>query len=267
MAELIMLGTGIAMVTRCYNTCFAIKNDEEYFLVDAGGGNGIMGQLEKAGISYEKMHHMFVTHGHTDHILGAIWVIRTYAELMLANKYAGVFTVYGHDEVVNMLNTFCEMLFPGYLLKYINNNIFIKEVKDGDILQVNGLQLTFFDIASTKAKQFGFQAILPDGQKLVCLGDEPYQEVSRQYVEKADWLLAEAFCLYAEREIFRPYEKHHSTAMDAGKLARQLGVKNLLLYHTEDTNLENRKALYTREAKSVFNGAVYVPDDLEKINL
>jgi ribonuclease BN (tRNA processing enzyme) len=55
LAELIMLGTGIAMVTRCYNTCFAIKNDEEYFLVDAGGGNGIMGQLEKAGISYEKM--------------------------------------------------------------------------------------------------------------------------------------------------------------------------------------------------------------------
>lgn len=34
--ELIMLGTGNAMVTKCYNTCFALRNEEEYFLVDAG---------------------------------------------------------------------------------------------------------------------------------------------------------------------------------------------------------------------------------------
>ena len=39
--ELIMLGTGNAMVTRCYNTCFVLSSGEEYFLVDAGGGNGI----------------------------------------------------------------------------------------------------------------------------------------------------------------------------------------------------------------------------------
>ncbi len=45
--ELIMLGTGNAMVTKCYNTCFAIRNGAEYFLVDAGGGNGILVQLEK----------------------------------------------------------------------------------------------------------------------------------------------------------------------------------------------------------------------------
>ena len=48
--KLIMLGTGHAMVTQCYNTCFAIENNGEYFLVDAGGGNGIMSQLEKAEI-------------------------------------------------------------------------------------------------------------------------------------------------------------------------------------------------------------------------
>ena len=42
--ELIMLGTGNAMVTRCYNTCFVLSSGEEYFLVDAGGGNGIFKQ-------------------------------------------------------------------------------------------------------------------------------------------------------------------------------------------------------------------------------
>ena len=40
MEKLIVLGTGNAMATKCYNTCFAIEDGEEYFLVDAGGGNG-----------------------------------------------------------------------------------------------------------------------------------------------------------------------------------------------------------------------------------
>ena len=39
---LIILGTGNATVTKCYNTCFALRNGQKYFLVDAGGGNGIL---------------------------------------------------------------------------------------------------------------------------------------------------------------------------------------------------------------------------------
>ena len=35
--KLTILGTGNAMVTKCYNTCFAIENDGHYFLVDGGG--------------------------------------------------------------------------------------------------------------------------------------------------------------------------------------------------------------------------------------
>ena len=73
---LILLGTGNATVTKCFNTCFAIKTGEEYFLVDTGGGNGIMTQLEKAGIPMESIHEIFMSHEHTDHLLGLIWLIR-----------------------------------------------------------------------------------------------------------------------------------------------------------------------------------------------
>ena len=42
MEQLYVFGTGNATVTRYYNTCFAIKNPEnQYFMVDTGGGNGI----------------------------------------------------------------------------------------------------------------------------------------------------------------------------------------------------------------------------------
>ena len=52
--EIIILGTGHGTATECYNTCFAIKKEEEYFLVDAGGGNGILKQLKDAQIPTEK---------------------------------------------------------------------------------------------------------------------------------------------------------------------------------------------------------------------
>lgn len=48
--RLTMLGTGHATVTKCYNTCFTLSEGEEYFLVDAGGGNWILRILEEEKI-------------------------------------------------------------------------------------------------------------------------------------------------------------------------------------------------------------------------
>ena len=57
-----MLGTGNATVTKCYNTCFVLQEKEDYFLVDAGGGNQILRILEEKGICLNRIHDMFVTH-------------------------------------------------------------------------------------------------------------------------------------------------------------------------------------------------------------
>lgn len=67
--------------------------------------------------------------------------------------------------------------------------------------------------------------------------------------------------------LFQPYEKHHSTMLDAARLAEELGVKHLILYHTEDRTLETRKERYTAEAQKEYSGQVWVPDDLERIML
>ena len=63
------------------------------------------------------------------------------------------------------------------------------------------------------------------------------------------------------------YRKNHSTVKEASELAETLGVKNLVLYHTEDKSIESRKQAYTAEAKEYYHGNVFVPDDLDVIDL
>ena len=138
---------------------------------------------------------------------------------------------------------------------------------DGEEFEVMGHPAVCFDIHSTKARQSGYSLFYDEGRKLTCLGDEPYRECERQYAEGSDWLLHEAFCLWSDRELYRPYEKHHSTVRDACEAAETLGVRNLLLYHTEDNDLAHRKERYTEEGRRYFSGRLLVPDDLESFEL
>ena len=274
--QITMLGTGNATVSQIYNTCFLLQTSSTLLLVDAGGGNGILAQLKKANVQISDIHHLFVTHAHTDHVLGVIWVIRMVAQ---CKGYEGLLHVYGNDKVMKVIKTIIDMILAKKQLAKVAERVVFHQLEDGDSFEVGDMKLECFDIHSTKEKQFGFRAELPASSDddaseihakplvLACLGDEPYNEQNRRYIEGADWMMCEAFCLYADRDTFKPYEKCHSTALDAGKLADELGVKNLILYHTEEKTLANRKENYTREAAENFKGIIFVPDDLEVIEL
>ena len=265
-----MLGTGNATVSQIYNTCFVLQTSSTLMLVDAGGGNGILSQLKKVNVQISDIHHLFVTHAHTDHVLGVIWVIRMVAQ---CKGYEGLLHVYGNDKVMKVIKTIIDMILAKKQLAKVAERVVFHQLEDGDSFEVGDMKLECFDIQSTKEKQFGFRAELPSSDEsgkplvLACLGDEPYNEQNRRYIVGADWMMCEAFCLYADRDTFKPYEKCHSTALDAGKLAEKLGVKNLILYHTEEKTLADRKENYTREAAENFKGRIFVPDDLEVIEL
>lgn len=268
--QITMLGTGNATVSQIYNTCFVLQTPSTLMLVDAGGGNGILAQLKKVNVQISDIHHLFVTHAHTDHVLGVIWVIRMVAQ---CKGYEGLLHVYGNDKVMKVIKTIIDMILAKKQLAKVAERVVFHQLEDGDCFEVGDMKLECFDIQSTKEKQFGFRAELPSSDEsgkplvLACLGDEPYNEQNRRYIVGADWMMCEAFCLYADRDTFKPYEKCHSTALDAGKLAEELGVKNLILYHTEEKTLANRKENYTREAAKNFKGRIFVPDDLEVIEL
>lgn len=261
--KLTILGTGNAAVTECYNTCFAFSKEDAHFLVDAGGGNQILKRLKDAGIPLSQIHDIFLTHEHIDHLLGLIWIIRMVGQGMNKGSYEGELRIYCHEGLVDTLKTITSLTIQKKVCKHIGERILLIPVASGETREILGCQVTFFDIYSTKAKQYGFTMKLPDGKKFTCAGDEPYNEADYEYVKGSDWLMHEAFCLYGEADIFKPYEKHHSTVREACETAQKLEIPNLILYHTEDKNILHRKELYTKEGQEYYTGNLYVPDDME----
>lgn len=260
------LGTGCALVLERYNTCFLLEEGDRKLLVDAGGGNEILVRLHNLGVPVTSIGAMFVTHSHSDHILGTPWVIRAVATAMAEQGYTGTFTVAGCQETLSQVRAICEMILGKKMTKYFDSQILFREVTDGEKLDLGGFSIQAFDIGSKKMKQFGFQLDLPQGEQVCFAGDEPVKESTEGYARGAKWLFSEAYCLYEDRERYQPYARSHVTSLDAAELANRLQVKNLVLYHTEDYG-PDRKDRMTREAKTVYSGNVFVPEDMETIEL
>lgn len=265
--KITLLGTGNAAVTECYNTCFVLEDAGEYLMVDGGGGNEVLRRLKATGHDWKQMRHIFVTHKHIDHLLGIVWMIRLITQNMQRGGYDGEAWIYSHDEVIGILTKIAEMVLEEKTMRFIGERLHFVTLSDGDTFTAMGRRFEAFDIHSTKAKQFGFSVKYGGGKKLTCCGDEPCRGREERYAADSDWLLHEAFCLYSQADIFEPYKKDHSTVKDACELAQRLGVKNLILYHTEDVNIRDRKRLYTAEGREYYRGDLFVPDDLETIEL
>ena len=56
-----------------------------------------------------------------------------------------------------------------------------------------------------------------------------------------DWILHEAFCLEKEEPIFKAREKNHSVVKDVAEKMEMMKAKNLILWHTIDNDIKNRK--------------------------
>lgn len=87
MEKIIVLGTGTASVIENF---VLEDSDKEYLLVDTGGGNRILGQFKKANIDLTKIHNIFISHKHIDHLFGMLWIYRFVDLAMQKGNYEGV---------------------------------------------------------------------------------------------------------------------------------------------------------------------------------
>jgi ribonuclease Z len=265
--RLVVLGTGAAIITKYYNTCFVLDDGNEYFLIDGGGGGGVLRQFQEAGLDWTRLRRMFISHAHTDHIFGFVWALRRVAHLMGMGKFDGELSVYGHGELLEDVRGICGISFTESDFRQLERRIVFEPIGNNEARTIGPYEVIFFDILSTKMKQFAFQLTLTNGKKLVFLGDEPCDEANLYRIQGCDWLLAEAYCLYEDREKYTPYKFSHNTVMDSCIMAENAGAKNLILWHTTDGYYGHRKELYTKEGSRYYRGKLHVPDDLEVIAL
>lgn len=100
---------------------------------------------------------------------------------------------------------------------------------------------------------------LGKGQKLTCCGDEPYNDWEEAYAKESRWLLHEAFCLHSQAEVFKPYEKHHSTVKDACELAERLKVKICFYIIQKIKIYETGRAVIFQKERTIFMGIFIYP--------
>lgn len=136
--EILFLGTGHAISTRCYNTCYVLRQNERYLLVDGGGGNGILRQLQRVRLPWQKIKDIFVTHRHMDHVLGVFWLIRMIVKAMKRGTYVGEARIYGHEEVIQLLRSTAALLLDPGDLGFLDTRLHFIPVEDGETRKIRG---------------------------------------------------------------------------------------------------------------------------------
>lgn len=154
--KLTMLGTGNALVTECYNTCFVLEENKKYFMVDGGGGSAVLHQLKHAGFNWMDMREIFITHKHIDHLTGIIWMIRMICQHMNSGKYDGEACIYGHEEVISLLKNMSELLLPKKQTRFIGNRLHLICVSDGETRTINNHLVTFLTLVPPKPNSLDF---------------------------------------------------------------------------------------------------------------
>ena len=265
MAKIKMLGTGHGFVFDIYNTCFLLENDNKFLLVDTGGGAEIVRRLKHFNVELKDVHNIFVSHCHTDHILGLMWMLKRMSKLFVSEKYEGKLNIYCNSEVAEAIPSIYSHLFPASRVEAITKYIDMHILSDGEEFETIGLKFKAIDTMAKKNSLLGFEVDI-NNKRLCFLGDEECNPEIYEKIRNADYVMHEAFCLDSEKEIFKPYEKKHSTVKSVCEKMNKLNIKNLVLYHTEESH-ENKKELYIEEGKQYFDNNIIVPVDLEVIEI
>lgn len=114
MNKITMLGTGNGGTINLYNTCFVIQNEQGVFLVDTGGSIEIIKRLKQANIKLEEIRNIFISHSHTDHILGLIWMFKKMSRMAMHGEIKEKINIYCNDVVYEAIKGYLIIYYPQF---------------------------------------------------------------------------------------------------------------------------------------------------------
>ncbi|MCX6798640.1 MAG: ribonuclease Z [Candidatus Diapherotrites archaeon] len=294
--RLVVLGTSCSNPTVERNlTAVALQFDGNWFLFDCP--EGTQRQMMKSGVSYMRVHSIFLSHFHADHVLGLPGLVATMA-MHGRDAPLNVFGPKGVKEEIKKV--------LGLALMKCNFEVRVKECGRGKALEgekftVSGVPLKHGVpcigwVFKEKDKEGTFQrekalklgipegplwsrlqhgkevtangkAFKPEqvmdyskgreGKKISIVLDTLPSDSYFDAIEKSDVLVHEA--AFLDKHISRAKETKHSTAKQAAWVAAQTKAKKLILVHISPRYKKNSEV--ENEARQEF-GEVSVPEDL-----
>ncbi len=258
MNRLLFLGTGNGMPIHSSCSSVLVESQSTNLLLDCGGGHDILKQFKTANKDPTMIQNIFISHYDSDHILGFIPLVRAFHRWAAPQKRK----IFCSANVKNAIDSMFSFIASNHW-KAVAPYFEFVILKNGEKYEIGDFAAQYFDLQSKKTSQFGCVITFSNGNKLAFLGDEPLHDACKTYVQGAEVLIHNAFCLESEKETYKPREKNHSTVTEAAETATSLNVKTLILLHMEDTTLETRKKKYAQEAQKFFSGKIFVPNDLD----
>ncbi|MDV0447146.1 Ribonuclease Z [Methanosarcinaceae archaeon Ag5] len=301
MIKIVFLGTGGGFPSKERNTSSILLNrDGEMILFDCG--EGTQQQMMRAKTGMMKLHSIFLSHFHGDHILGLPGLLQTLAFLGQTEEIA----VYGPSGIYEIMDAFSrlgmhklkfplkvEELSPGDVVSY--NGYTVKAVRAdhdrpalGFVLEENRRPGRFnkdraVELGVNPGPNFsklhnGQSVTLPDGTvitsemvvgpmrpgiKIAYSGDTRATDFFFYEAQEADVVIHEA--TFTEDMKENADEWAHSTAKSAARLAKKYDVRKLVLTHISQ-RFSDDVAPVLDEAKTEFED-VAIAEDLMEVDV
>lgn len=286
--QVTILGCGSALPTTLHNPpSQLIEMNNKFFMVDCGEGTQL--QMRKFKTRIGKLHSVFISHLHGDHIFGLPGLIST---LSLLGRKEDL-NIYAHKEIdflIKPLKSYLgrhmtfnvniiplnpekeEVIFENHAIKInsfplkhrIDTNGFIFEEKESPRHIIREM-IDFHHIPFTHINDIknGADFIKPNGERikndLITSDGKP----SKRYAYCSDTAYAPEIIPYitnvdllyheatfAESEHIRAQETYHSTARQAAEIAKEADVKKLVIGHY--SSRYNELGFLLKEAITVF---------------
>lgn len=239
--ELLALGTSSQVPTRQRNhNGYLLRLGEAEFLFDPGEGTQI--QLARARASVAKVKRVFVTHFHGDHSLGLAGVIQLLSQAAPPHPVCFHFPEKGRhffERAVEASIYDRRVELETHPVQE-EGRLFEDEVCIAEARRLSHGVPTFgyrFEIKRSGRPNFVLSFSM---DTRVCAG-------ARALADSADVLISE--CTYLSSEEREAKERGHMTAAHAAQLAKEAGVRHLLLTHFSQRYPANRPFL--EEARAI----------------
>ncbi|MFP8955176.1 ribonuclease Z [Natrialbaceae archaeon A-CW3] len=102
------------------------------------------------------------------------------------------------------------------------------------------------------------------GRSLVYTGDTRPTEATIDVADEPNLLIHDA--TFADDRVDRAADTAHSTARQAARIAKQAGAKRLALVHLS-SRYAGRSSAHLEEAREVFEGEVWIPEDGDQLEI